>query len=65
VLDFLGMACAETGDFGRASASAGEAIQLAETTGLDPAPLQQRLASYQNRQPWRESFRATNAPAGR
>jgi hypothetical protein len=26
------------------------------------APMQQRLALYQNQRPWRESFRATNAP---
>ena len=28
----------------------------------DVAAMQQRMALYKNHQPWRESFRATNAP---
>jgi Flp pilus assembly protein TadD len=62
-LDALGMACAETGDFTNAIAATQKALALAtatKMTGLEP--LQQRLQLYQNHRPWRESFRATNAP---
>ncbi len=63
VLDALGMACAEMGKFGEAQLAARQALNLAGAQ--KPAELaarQQRLELYQNHQPWRESFRATNAP---
>jgi len=66
VLDVLGMACAENQDFANAIACAQKAIEQAETAQmLNTEPLESRLALYQSRQPWRESFRATNAPATR
>ncbi len=64
VHDILGMALAETGDFTNAQICAENALTLAtaaQMKGLEP--LHQRLELYKNRQPWRESFRATNAPA--
>jgi len=66
VLDALAMACAETGDYAGAEAGAKEALELAEAANLPSVEaIRRRLALYQNRQPWRESFRATNAPTGR
>jgi tetratricopeptide (TPR) repeat protein len=63
VLDALGMAYAETGDFTNAAVCAQNAIALASAAQVtNLAPLQLRLTLYQNRQPWRESFHATNAP---
>jgi tetratricopeptide (TPR) repeat protein len=63
VLDMLGMACAETGDFTNALTVAQNALDLAAAAKMkNIEPLQQRLELYKNRQPWRESFRATNAP---
>ena len=65
VLDALGMACAENRDFTNAVVCAQKAVELAESAQVpDVAALKARLALYQNSQPWRESFRATNAPAG-
>ena len=64
VLDALGMACAETGDFTNALDVTQKALDLANTVkvkGLDG--IQQRLQLYKNHRPWRESFRYTNAPA--
>jgi tetratricopeptide (TPR) repeat protein len=64
VFDVLGMALAETGDFVNAQACAQNACDLAaaaQMKKLEPA-LRQRLELYQNRQPWFESFCATNAP---
>jgi tetratricopeptide (TPR) repeat protein len=64
VLDALGMACAETGDFTNAQEVAQRAIDLATTAQMKKIePLQKRLQLYKNHQPWRESFLATNAPA--
>jgi tetratricopeptide (TPR) repeat protein len=64
VLDALGMACAETGDFTNAQEVTQRAIDLAITAQMKKIePLQQRLQLYKNHQPWRESFLATNAPA--
>lgn len=66
VFDVLGMAFAETGDFSNAVTCAQNALDLAGTSGLeDPGFFRQRLELYKTRQPWRESFRATNAPANR
>jgi predicted Zn-dependent protease len=63
VLDVLGMACAEAGRFADASAATQKAIDLATAAKLtNLEELQQRLEQYQKNQPWRESFRATNAP---
>jgi tetratricopeptide (TPR) repeat protein len=64
VLDALGMACAETGDFANAQEAAQRAIDLATAAQMKKLqPLQQRLQLYKNHLPWRESFLATNAPA--
>ena len=64
VLDVLGMACAETGDFTNAQEVTQRAIDLATAAQMKKLePLQQRLQLYKNHQPWRESFLATNAPA--
>jgi len=63
VVDALGMACAETGDFTNAEICAQNALD--EATALRLAStneIQQRLELYRHHQPWRESFRATNAP---
>ena len=60
------MAYAANGNFADAITSVQTAIQLAEAAQLqDTAEMQKRLVLYQKQQPWRESFRATNAPAGR
>jgi tetratricopeptide (TPR) repeat protein len=62
VLDFLGMAFAANGDFTNAVACAQNALALANAAHMNNvAPLQKRLELYQQNQPWRESFRATNA----
>ncbi|HXI68991.1 MAG TPA: tetratricopeptide repeat protein [Verrucomicrobiae bacterium] len=62
VLDVLGMACAETGDFTNAQEVTQQALNLATRAQLKKLePLEQRLQLYRNHQPWRESFRATNA----
>jgi protein O-mannosyl-transferase len=63
VLDTLGMAYAETGDFTNAQTSAQDALELAKAAGLkDIAAIRQRLELYQNHQPWRESFTTMNPP---
>jgi len=63
VLDALGMACAETGDFAEAQAVAQKALDLAQARNVKNLDgLRQRLQCYKKHQPWRESFRATNAP---
>jgi tetratricopeptide (TPR) repeat protein len=63
VLDVLGMAFAEAGRFDEAQQSVRQAIDLATAAKMKKLePLQQRLELYKNHQPWRESFRATNAP---
>ena len=63
VLDALGMACAETGDFTNAQEVAQRALDLATAAKMKKLePLQQRLELYKNHQPWRESFLFTNTP---
>jgi len=63
VLDALGMACAETGDFTNAQEVTQRAIDLATAAKMKKLePLQQRLRLYKNHQPWRESFLFTNTP---
>ena len=60
------MAFAETGDLTNAIACVQKVIELAEAAQVpDTGALKTRLALYQKNQPWRESFRATNAPASR
>lgn len=64
VFDVMGMACAELGDFTSAQACEQKALDLAKALQMqDLDALHQRLEFYQNHQPWRESFRSTNAPA--
>ena len=66
VFDALGMACAEIGDFTNAQICAQNALKIATAAQMkNLEPLQQRLELYKNQQPWRESFRATNAPVKR
>ena len=63
VLDALGMACAETGDFTNALEVAQKAIDLATAAKMENLePMEQRLELYRNHQPWRESFLSTNLP---
>jgi tetratricopeptide (TPR) repeat protein len=63
VLDILAMAYAETGDFTNAIACAQNALELAEAAKLESTKtIRQRLELYNVHQPWRESFRGTNAP---
>ena len=64
VLDVLGMACAETGDFTNAKIAAQQALAIAIAAKMNHLEgMQQRLKLYQNQHPWRESFRFINAPA--
>ncbi len=66
VFDILGMALANSGDFTNAQTCAQNALQLAQAAQLkNLEPIQQRLELYQKKQPWRESFRETNAAAGK
>ena len=63
VLDALGMACAEMGDFTNAQEETQRAIDIAKAAKMKKLePLQQRLELYKNHRPWRESFLATNTP---
>jgi len=64
VLDALGMACAEIGDFTNATEVTQKAFDLASAAKLKKLePIQQRIELYKNHQPWRESFLATNTAA--
>jgi tetratricopeptide (TPR) repeat protein len=64
VFDILGMALAENGDYTNAMTCAQNALELARVAKMKNAePIVRRLELYKNHQPWRESFRATNAPA--
>jgi len=64
VFDALGMACAATGDFTNAQICAENALILATKAHLPLTnQIEQRLELYKKNQPWRESFRAMNAPA--
>jgi tetratricopeptide (TPR) repeat protein len=57
VLDILGMAYAETGDFTNAVACAQDAVNVAESSRQKTAEgIRRRLALYEQGQPWRESF---------
>jgi len=64
ILDALGMAFAENGDYTNAVACAQSALELARAARMkETNAIQQRLELYQMNQPWRESFLATNLPA--
>jgi len=64
VLDVLGMAFANNGDFTNAAASVTAALELAEAADRrDTNLLRLRLDLYQNHRPWREAFTSTNVPA--
>ncbi len=65
VLDALGMAFAANGNFTNAVECAQNALVNAQAAKLkDLTPIQQRLALYQNHQPWqRRHSGATNGPA--
>ncbi len=64
VFDALGIACAANGDFTNAQICVENALTLATAAKMkNLEPLQNRLELFKNRQPWRESFRATNPPA--
>jgi len=60
VLDLLAAAYAEAGRFDEAVQTQQQALKLVRAGGLteDEPAMQHRLELYQNRQPWRESFRA-------
>jgi tetratricopeptide (TPR) repeat protein len=61
VLDILGMAFAETGDFTNATICVENALDLADTARQkNTEPFRQRIKLYENHQPWRESFDGTN-----
>jgi len=63
VLDVVGMACAETGDFADAQDVAQKALDLAAAAKMKNLEgLRQRRQLYKNHRPWRESFLSTNAP---
>jgi tetratricopeptide (TPR) repeat protein len=64
VLDALGMAFAETGDFTNAQEVTQTAIDLATAAHMKKIEsMQQRLQLYKSHRAWSESFLATNAPA--
>jgi tetratricopeptide (TPR) repeat protein len=64
VLDAVGMACAETGDYTNAVEVTQRALDLTPRSPLKQLDsLRQRLELYQKHQPWRESFQVTNAPS--
>lgn len=66
VLDYLGMAYAETGDFSNAVACVQKALLVANAAGMqNTGAMQHRLDLYQKHQPWRESFKMTNAAPAR
>jgi hypothetical protein len=57
------MAFAANGDFSNAVSCAQNALVLATAAQMPSAgAMQLRLELYQQNRPWRESFRATNAP---
>src|SRR5665213_21477 len=63
VFDVLGMAFAATGDFTNAQTCAQNALELATAAQLkNTGQISRRLELYKKNLPWRESFRATNAP---
>jgi tetratricopeptide (TPR) repeat protein len=67
MLDAMAMAYAEIGQFTNAQQTAAYALKLAAAYDMtNDAPLiQQHLQLYQDRQPFRQSFLFTNAPANK
>lgn len=65
MIDAMGMAYAEIGQFSNAQQSAAYALKLATAYGMtnDIVLIGQRLQLYESNQPFRQSFRATNTPA--
>jgi Tfp pilus assembly protein PilF len=64
VLDAVGMACAETGNFPDAVEVTQKALDLAKAVDIKNLNgIRERLELYKRRQPWRESFLSTNTPA--
>lgn len=64
-IDVLGMALAETGDYTNAEACAQSLLEAAASGGggiENTNEIRARLERYQNHEPWRESFVATNLP---
>jgi tetratricopeptide (TPR) repeat protein len=64
ILDTFAMALAEVNHFDEAQKIQQQAVELVKNS-IDREDLdlmQQRLKLYENQQPWRESFLATNAP---
>jgi tetratricopeptide (TPR) repeat protein len=59
VLDVLGMAYAESGDFTNAVAAEQSALDAAEAAHFENTNgMNERITRYQQNRPWRESFRA-------
>jgi tetratricopeptide (TPR) repeat protein len=67
MIDAMAMAYAEIGQFTNAQETAAYALKLATAYNMtnDVTVIQQRLQLYTNRQPYRQSFLFTNAPAGK
>ena len=64
ILDALGMALAENGDYTNALACAQNALELAKTARMkETNAIQTRIELYKQGRPWRESFKTTNSPA--
>lgn len=64
IFDILGMAYAEVGDFTAAQTAAQTALDLSTMLRMKgTGHIRQRLELYKQHKPWRESFRATNAPS--
>jgi tetratricopeptide (TPR) repeat protein len=65
ILDTFAMALAEGNHFDEAKKIQLQAVKMVKNSNdrEDLDLMQQRLKLYENRQPWRESFLATNAPA--
>ena len=65
MLDTFAMALAEVNRFDEAKKIQQQAVELVEKSGdrEDLELMRQRLKFYENQQPWRESFLATNTPA--
>jgi Flp pilus assembly protein TadD len=63
ILDALGMALAENGDYTNAVTCAQNAFNIALASGMNNTnAIRVRLELYQKNQPWRESFKLVPAP---
>jgi tetratricopeptide (TPR) repeat protein len=66
VYDILGMAFAANDNFTNAQICAQNALDLASAAAMkNTGQIQERLELYKKNRPWRESFRAPNAAAGK